>query len=233
MTRHSAPGAEDALSLRNRQQSMEAVWLFTLAAAFFCVMVPWYLRALEIEPSRASWCLFAWALAILLMSLVARRTHSGKALLALVVVQQIAGPMVLALAWHLAGGLFHALFLLVFALPVAAAAVLLPSWIRWLPAAAAAGGVPAVALMESSALRWFVVHSRLPVGPVADLLPPLHWRTAEAYPDLVQPPGQAFAIVVCFVIAVSALAWLMAGVADAAADLRDQSDEESGPRKKI
>lgn len=156
--------------LRQRCALLTTAWLLTLAVAVTAVLVPWFLRVLDVDMVRMGRVAFIYAVFHALAAAGARRLPSERAMLLAFAVLQATGLMALGVLWHYAGGVENPSFLLVMALPVAASAVLVAPWQALGSAVGSVLVAYAVALAESVALRWYLVQLGLPVGRVAEVL---------------------------------------------------------------
>jgi len=210
----SEPGL-DPLARRERKRGLDALWLFTFVAAFLAVAAPWYVRSLEIDLVPPAATLFVAAAAYFAVAKVTDRLRRGGAVAAVTAASQLVGVGVLAVVWHLAGGVHYPLFVLVFALPVAGAGVLLPRWQVWTSAVAAVAAVAAVTWIESPDLRWYALRAGLPVETLVGLLPEAPSRAGDAFPDVRLPPAFLFAALAACAVLLPALAVLTRALASA------------------
>ena len=223
----ATPGVDDLATLREKMHGLGTLWLFTLTAALVAVALPWFLRALEVHLAPVAWSLFAGALACWLAGTLAKR-WSRRGLLIAMTLQQALGILLLVFVWHLGGGLANPVFLVIFALPVAAGSWLLSGWARRIPALLAVVSPAALAFMESSDLRWFSLQVGLPVERLAELLPELH-PAAAPFPSLAPSPSYQFTLIATFTVLIAALAWFSGHLVAAAARLEQQHAGQRSP----
>lgn len=174
------------LLTRQRKQLLDASWIASMLVILAAVLVPWYLRALEIDVKPIVWLIAAYLVLYLAAAALADRLPDARGVTTAMSLLQGMSVVFLAIVWHLAGGVHNPLFLLAFVLPVIAAGMVALEWHRYVIALLSVVCVFAVALMESEGLRWYL-------GDIGIVFPPLPLlTTADPFPgDEISPVATA------------------------------------------
>jgi hypothetical protein len=129
-----------------------------------------------------------------------------------------------AFLWHLAGNVQNPLFLMVFALPVAAAGCVLPGARPILLALAAILCVTFVALLDAPQLRWYMSQLGVPV----EAIPARFFaQGAKPFPGLDMPAAYVFLLLVTFSVLILAVALLSQSVASLLRSLNARLDSSA------
>jgi hypothetical protein len=139
-----------------RVHLLDDIWLLAIFTILLAIVLPWFVSAFEVDLVRAAWGLLALGAVHIAFTVVCApnrpatewRSRSLGILHAL-------GVAFIGFTWQHAGGLQNPMFLVVFALPVAAA-VFISRWQPYLMALLAVVVVTFVSLAQSPELRWYV-----------------------------------------------------------------------------
>ena len=210
----SAPAAAlpepSGQTLHERSQVLDDGWLLMLLAAAVAVGVPWFLRNANVELAPVTWTVFLYGVAYLAFSRGLEQLTGARARMLALTVMQAAAVVFVALLWHLAGNLQNPLFLMLFALPVAAAGCVLPPARSYFLAAVAVVCASAVALANAPQLRWYMSQLGIPV----DVLPAtMVFQGSRPFPALEMPAAYLFLLLLTFSILIFAVALLSQSVA--------------------
>jgi PAS domain-containing protein len=205
-------GSGQASALRDLREShrlLESATLASLLLACAAAGVPWFLRVLPLEIGGAARLAFVYALVYLALARAAGHLARPGLLRIATVLLRAASLVVLAVVWHLLGGVSNPTLLLLFAVPVAAAAIAAGIGSALAEAAGAVVVVGAVALAESPELRWYLLQLGVPIGRSLPSLAPVP-GASELFPGLAGQPGYLFALLAMFAVAQLGIA-LVAG----------------------
>ena len=202
--------ADSGSSLRERTQVLDDGWLLMLLAAALSVGVPWFLRNANVDLGPVSWAVFIYGLAYLAFSRGLEQLTGTRARMHALTLMQMAAVVFVAFLWHLAGSLQNPLFLMLFALPVAAAGCVLPGARPYLLAALSVACATLVALGNAPQLRWYMTQLGIPVDaiPAALLI-----GGARPFTGVEMPAAYLFLLLVTFAILIFAVALLSQSVA--------------------
>jgi PAS domain-containing protein len=189
---HSRERREACETLRLLETS--TVGAFVLACGATGVF--WFLRILPLEIGTAARVAFAYAVLYLLAGRAAEALAPTAALRATTVLLRAVSIAVLAAVWHLLGGVHNPMLLLVFAIPVVAAAVAAGPAYAALEALGSVLAVAAVSVMESAELRWYLFQFGVPSALVPSLSPVT--GATELLPDLVAQPSYVIVVLGMF-----------------------------------
>jgi PAS domain-containing protein len=209
----SAPTArafDSRESLQERGRVLNDGWLLMLLAAALAVGVPWFLRNVNVELAPVSWAVFLFGVAYLAFSRGLDRVTGARTRLLALTLMQMAAVVFVAFLWHLAGGLQNPLFLMLFALPVAAAGCVLPGARPYLLAALSVVCVSVVALANAPQLRWYMAQLGIPVNGLPSTLAV---GGVRPFPGLEMPAAYLFLLLVTFAILIFAVALLSQSMA--------------------
>jgi PAS domain-containing protein len=192
------PAQSDLLALRERSRALDAAWLGTLAVALLSVAVAWFLRALDIDLSPVVWSVFAFALVHFLGASAVERLRSRMAFAVAVRALRACSVVLLAVLWHMVGGLDNPSFLLLFLVPSVASAVLAGRGEALLTATLSLAAALAVASGESAELRWYLFQLGLPLEELAGLLSRVLPARPEPFPGLSTGPAFQLTLLLVF-----------------------------------
>lgn len=195
--------------LRERKQVLDDAWLLMLLGVTLAVGAPWFLRTLPIDTAPVTWAVFAYGAAYLAISRLVDRLRGARALLNALTAMQGASVVFLAFLWHLVGGLQNPMFLLVFAIPIAATGCMLPGARAFAVTFLAIAGVAAVALANAPELRWYLTQ----LGVPAAIMPTGTGLAARPFPGLDLPAAYLFLALLTFAGLALALALVAHSVA--------------------
>jgi PAS domain-containing protein len=202
------------LGLRERLRLLDTAMIATFVAVCAAASVPWFLRVLPVEIGPAARVAVVYAALHLLLSRAAEALARVRLLQTAVMGLPLFALLVLAVVWHLLGGLFNPMLLLAFVLPVVACAVVLGRG----PALGAAGVsvavVSAVALAESPELRWYLFQLGFPAGRSLPVVLPSE-GASELLPGLTARPAYVFVLVSAFAVLQASCALLASSLAAA------------------
>lgn len=198
----SGPGR---LALQERKRFLDTLAVGVVAAMFVAAGVPWFFQILEIDIASAARSAFVLSAVYLALALVIDRWGSSRLISMAMLVSPFAAVAMAAVVWHLVGGVRNPTLLVLFAIPVIAAA-LLPSP-RIVPAVAAAASICVAwtAIVESPSLGWYLDRIGLPVSVLLRRLP-------VSSPDaqlLEIAPSHLLSVLVGFTLAMFTLAMLL------------------------
>lgn len=196
-------------ALAERKQVLDDAWLLMLLGVALAVGVPWFLRTLPIDTARVTWAVFAYGVTYLAVSRLADRLRGTTALLNALTAMQAASVAFLALLWHLVGGLQNPLFLLVFAIPIAATGAVLPGARAFAVTLLAIAAVGVVALANAPELRWYLTQ----LGVPAALVPTHAASGPRPFPGLDLPAAYLVVLLASFAGLALALALVAHSVA--------------------
>jgi uncharacterized membrane protein len=201
---------DDLAGLRERKQVLDDGWLLMLLSVALAVGIPWFLRNSQVDLAPVMWAVFAYGVAYLAVSRVVERLRGPRARLEALTALQAIAVLFVAYLWHHAGNLQNPLFLMVFAIPVAAAGCVLPGARASLLALLAVAGATLVALLNAPQLRWYMSQLGIPVEAIPGAL------TAQGprpFPGMDMPAAYLFVLLVTFAVLVFAVALLSQSVA--------------------
>jgi len=119
---------ENMEELRMRKDVFDNTWMLATVLSASSVIVFWYLGLGQIDITPIIWTLASLALMQFVMNSRTGRCKTGADLRSLACASQITGIVVMALAWHLFGGLQQPMFPLFIMLPLFTGALLLSFW---------------------------------------------------------------------------------------------------------
>lgn len=201
-------GRETLTAVRERVRLLESVWAPCLAVVLLALLVPWFLRTLQLDLAPVAWGVFVYAVAHVSSASAIERLASTRGMLAAAQLLHVAGILALAALWHLAGGVDNPAVLVAFVLPVMAAGMALPRGRAILAALLSAAAVAGVALLESGELRWYLVQVGLPVRRLVELLPDSPAARPAPFPGVVRTPAALFVLLEVFTTVLLAAALL-------------------------
>lgn len=211
----TSSGRTSALrDLRERHRLLESATLASLLLACAAAGVPWFLRVLPLEIGGATRLAFAYALVYLVLARAAERLARPGLLRLATVLLRAASLVVLAALWHLLGGVYNPTLLLLFMVPVLAAAIAAGMSAALAEAAGSVVAVGAVALAESPELRWYLLQLGVPLGRSLPSLAPVS-GSSELLPGLAGQPGYVVALLAVFAVAQLGSALIAGGLARA------------------
>ena len=200
----------DDTHLVERKQVLDDAWLLMLLAVALVVGAPWFLRNLPIDIAPVTWAVFGYGAIYLAISGAVDRLRGARAVLFALTLMQAASVVFLTFLWHLVGSVQNPIFLMVFAIPIAAAGCVLPGTRAFGIAMLAAAGVAAVALANAPELRWYFTQ----LGVPGELLPTgLGASAARPFPGLDLPASYLFLLLLTFTGLALALALVAHSVA--------------------
>ncbi len=214
-----SPAATNA-TLQERKELLDDAWLLTLLGVALAVGGPWFMRTLPIDIGPATWAVFVYGAAQVAVSRAIERLRgAGAARLALTALQA-ANLVFLAILWHLVGGVQNPMFLMVFAIPIAAAGYVLPGARPFGLVILAVACTAAVALADSPELRWYLTQ----LGVPSELMPREVFGAPRPFPGLDVPAAALFVMLSSFAALAFALALVAHSMALQAARMRARLD---------
>jgi diguanylate cyclase (GGDEF)-like protein len=189
---------DSLVPLLERKRMIDGAWVVCLGIVLGAVTLPWFVHALDIDLVRMAALVFGYALVHLALSTVIERLGSTTAVTIAMRTMLLAGVAFLTLFWHLAGGLENPMFLAAFTLPVIMSGLMMTGSQALLTALTSVLLVTAVALVESSDLRWYAAQLHMPrVSQVMTLAASLFPRV-DAVPGFGPSPPYEFTVLVMF-----------------------------------
>ena len=220
----SAPIDEAVAGLQERKQVLDDGWLLMLLSAALAVAIPWFLRNSQLDLGPVTWAIFLYGVAYLAFSRGLERSADARAKLFALTALQAAAIVFAAFLWHLAGSVQNPMFLMVFALPVAAAGCVLPGARPLILAFLSVVCVSFVALIDAPQLRWYMSQLGIPV----DAIPAgLYAHASKPFPGLDVPAAYVFLLLVTFAVVVMAVALLSQSVAALVRSLHSRLDSSA------
>lgn len=201
---------EDMAGLQQRKQVLDDGWLLMLLSVALAVGIPWFLRNSRVDLAPVMWAVFAYGVAYLAVSRGIERLRGPRASLAGLTALQAIAVVFVAYLWHHAGNLQNPMFLMVFAIPVAAAGCVLPGARASLLALLAVAAATFVALLNAPQLRWYMSQLGIPVEAIPAALT---LQGPRPFPGLDMPAAYLFLLLVTFAVLVFAVALLSQSVA--------------------
>lgn len=209
------------MNLQERKQVLDDGWLLMLLSAAIAVAIPWFLRNSQLDLGPITWAVFLYGVAYLALSLGLERAGDARAKVFALTVLQFGAIVFAAFLWHLAGNVQNPMFLMLFALPVAAAGCVLPGARPMMLALLSIVCVTFVALINAPQLRWYLAQLGLPV----DAIPGgLYAHGAKPFPGLDVPAASVFLLLVTFSVVILAMALLSQSVATVVKSLGTRLD---------
>jgi hypothetical protein len=212
------------LNLQERKQVLDDGWLLMLLAAALAVAVPWFVRNSQLDLAPVTWSVFLYGVAYLALSRGMERSYDPRAKLFALTALQFAAIVFAAFLWHLAGNVQNPMFLMVFALPVAAAGCVLPGARPILLAVAAIVCVGFVALLDAPQLRWYMTQLGVPMDAIPGRF---YAQGTKPFPGLDMPAAYVFLLFVTFSVVIMAVALLSQSVATLLRNLSSRLDSSA------
>ena len=199
----------EAAALGERQQVLDDGWLLMLLAAALAVGIPWFLRNSQIELAPVAWAAFVYGSAYFALSRATERLRGARSRLAAATALQALSVLFVAYLWHHAGNVQNPMFLMVFAIPVAAGGCVLPGTRAVGLALLAAASATFVAIASAPQLRWYLGQLGIPVEWVPTALAS---SGARPFPGLDLPAAYLFLLLITFTVVILAVALLSESV---------------------
>lgn len=200
------PIAAGLVALRERKRLFDDVWLVTLFVILLAIAVPWFLRLLDVPLGPVVWSLFGFGALYLGFARWGDSLENPPVMLGVIGLVQATGVLFLGLVWHLAGGAQNPVFLLAFAVPVVAGAMVLPHWQSYATAVLSVLTVFTVVLMNAPELRWYLYQAGLPAEWLLSRLPDLSSGVPQPFPGLITLPGYLIVLLISFTVLLFSLA---------------------------
>ena len=213
---------DSLVALRERKRILDAVWVFSLAAALVAVSLPWLLRVADIDLIPVAWSTFAYALVYLTLAAATDRLRRGPAIIIATWSIQACNVLFLAFLWHLAGGMDSPMFLLAFILPILGSGFLMQAWQPFAMALLSVLSVCLLAVTESPDLRWYVSQIGAPLGRLLGGLPALRIGQPQIFADLETGPAYQFNLLTVFAVLQFTAAFLSSSLAAISQRLYDR-----------
>jgi PAS domain-containing protein len=207
MTETAAPVTAAFEALRRDKAVFDNTWtLATLFAATLAVLC-WYFRLTQVDIAPVIWVLAGLTFLQVAFALVSRRAISAERLRGWALGGQLLGTVLLAIGWHLFGGLQQPLFPLFILLPLLPGAAVLGFWQQQVALATLLGVLLSGVLLSPDTNSY--IADRYGISHAAHALPAWLPRSRVAFADVTTSPAydlMLVATVAVLSIAASAVA---------------------------
>ena len=121
-------GAENVEELRKRKDVFDNTWMLAIVLSASSIIVFWYLGLGQVDITPIIWTLAGLGLAQFILNSRTAKCTTVKELRSLGQTSEVVGIIVMAIAWHLFGGLQQPMFPLFIMLPLFTGALILNFW---------------------------------------------------------------------------------------------------------